>query len=123
MKKELEAAVTELIEKLNQGAEFAIEQAPDVIQQLIFVERVYFVIFAVMTLLGVLLIVPTIKLWIKESKLPLLESGEGTFVFAMVTTLASALLSIIGMCLSIYYLSAWIAPKYHIIKALLQEVN
>jgi hypothetical protein len=105
-----EEQIVQLLERVNQGADFAIEHTPEAIQQMIMLHKIYCVTGLVLAILSISAIVfVAVKGW-KDCWQP-----EGVVLLCIL----SLFMAIGGIIITIEYISAWIAPQYHIIKTLI----
>jgi hypothetical protein len=110
MDAQVKEQMIQMLECINQGTDFAIEHAPEVFQQLIMMHRIYCTASLVLTITA---ISTTLFLCIK---------GWKSNWYADTVAVPSVILLFITpifIALTIKFMSAWIAPQYHIVKVLI----
>lgn len=112
MNEQLQNAMAGLIEKLNTVGDFAMDQVPDVLQQFILWERVSVVLWLVFAALcgffGVYRNVHVLR--------TLDWHGDGELILRVIILACALVFSITCLGSGLIDLSAFIAPKYHIVK-------
>ena len=121
---EAERLLKIIADNLEQGKEFVVEQAPDVLQQLILWQRVESLLalcFCIcLFLIGTLVFYKNIKIINKADKIDDVASN----VIICITSSFISIFSFISIPIAIQtYLVVWIAPKVFIIEYLAKLTN
>jgi len=110
----LNEAVVYLVDKLKAGVDFAIEEAPEVIQQMLLLHRIEALGAWAITLAFAVIGVFSIRYWRGEERDVFLDT------FHTVAILASVIVVIVVPIASFdFCVSAWFAPKWHIVNLFL----
>lgn len=100
-------------DKVNQGIDFSINQAPDVVQQFILWERVRCVLGGLSFVLAVVFIILSAYLYVKIERdkiIHVISAALSFFLFSV---------AIVNLFPTI---SAWVAPKWHIVSTLIDKM-